>query len=319
MDPVSHAIFGATLVGMDGGRRFGGPARWMAAAGALTPDLDAVVTPLGWDRYLRIHEVWTHSILGAVASAIVAGLVASRLTRRVSLPVLITAALVGALSHVALDILSGATIRLLWPVSQARTAVPLVAMADPWLAGLLLIGLVARLSQKGRRPTIARWTVVTVTVLLAAKAVLLSRALTAYSAATAGRPALVALPDAEWGSLTAWFVSDRTTDHVRRWHVDVWTGRTALLLDVPRDADRPAARASLALESVRNVQRSHDFTFAVVDRSNSRVMWSDVRYCRPVRDKPRVICNLWFGGTLAPDGTPRSQRIVVGSYVKERP
>ena len=38
-----------------------------AVLGALSPDIDSIVMPFGWDRYLRVHEIGTHTILGTVA------------------------------------------------------------------------------------------------------------------------------------------------------------------------------------------------------------------------------------------------------------
>ena len=49
----------------------------------------------------------------------------------------------GVLSHVFFDIYSGATIRLLWPISSHAFSMPVVAMADPLAIGVLLVGALA--------------------------------------------------------------------------------------------------------------------------------------------------------------------------------
>ena len=44
---------------------------------------------------------------------------------------------IAVFTHVALDVLSGASVRVAWPISSYRTSIGLVAMADPWLIALV--------------------------------------------------------------------------------------------------------------------------------------------------------------------------------------
>src|SRR5262245_31718203 len=113
MDPISHVIFGRTLVGaLDTRRAPESPERarfsnraWAAAAlGALAPDIDAVLMPRGWDIYLRAHEVGTHSILGALIVGSAAGALVRLFSRGRSLSALTAAGAVGALSHLVMDV-----------------------------------------------------------------------------------------------------------------------------------------------------------------------------------------------------------------------
>ena len=68
MDPLSHVAFSRTLIGvLPSPRRIDGPRGAHVAAavlGSLSPDIDAVFMPFGWDRYLRVHEVGTHTVEG---------------------------------------------------------------------------------------------------------------------------------------------------------------------------------------------------------------------------------------------------------------
>ncbi len=69
MDPVSHVIFGRTLVAAldtPGRGRFGRSVAGASMLGALSPDVDFLLMPQGWDIYLRAHEVGTHSLGGAI-------------------------------------------------------------------------------------------------------------------------------------------------------------------------------------------------------------------------------------------------------------
>ena len=64
MDPVSHVIFGRTLIALDRRGRLGAGAVAAAALGAIAPDIDVLAIFRGWDVYLRVHEIGTHSIAG---------------------------------------------------------------------------------------------------------------------------------------------------------------------------------------------------------------------------------------------------------------
>ena len=52
--------------------------------GALAPDVDVPVALAGWDRYLRVHEVGTHSIAGAAIVACAAAAVVHLVDRPVT-------------------------------------------------------------------------------------------------------------------------------------------------------------------------------------------------------------------------------------------
>ena len=69
MDPVSHVIFGRTIVAAlekPDGSRLGRGAGAAAILGALSPDADSVLMPAGWDIHLRFHEIGTHSLAGSI-------------------------------------------------------------------------------------------------------------------------------------------------------------------------------------------------------------------------------------------------------------
>src|SRR5438105_11827560 len=165
MDPLTHIVVGRSVVATVDRHE---PARrgvaWAAILGALSPDVDAALALNGWDRYVRVHEVGTHSILGAfvmacltatavhaVSSARRGGPVCAagaegRHVRRPLQPgfrALLGAATAGAMSHIVLDVVSGARIRVGWPIVSPVVTLPLVAMADPWLIGICIAGLLA--------------------------------------------------------------------------------------------------------------------------------------------------------------------------------
>jgi xanthosine utilization system XapX-like protein len=59
------------------------------------------------------------------------------------------------MSPLALDLIAGARIRLAWPFADTRLALPLVAMADPWLVSIFVVGLLALWPGRQRLRTVA--------------------------------------------------------------------------------------------------------------------------------------------------------------------
>jgi len=313
MDPLTHIVVGRAVVAA--AERHERAPRGVAAAailGALSPDIDAAVVFSGWDRYVRIHEIGTHSIAGAVVMAcLTAGVVRAvgrfrerygdpeppsprlrrsaeafreggRIALRLPMPafgVLFAAATAGAFSHLILDLACGGRIRLGWPLLQDRVTMPLVAMADPWLIAICVAGLLALWPGRWPLRLVSRAIIGAAIVLLAVKGALLARALRSS-------PVAVSLPaiEAHWGSPTEWSVFERTDAAVRAWTVTSRGEPPALSMSHPLGPDTPLVRASRSLEAVQNFLSVHDFAFAVerpAGLGRSEVLWSDLRYCWP--------------------------------------
>src|SRR6266550_2843863 len=131
MDPVSHVIVARTIVTAierSDGSRFGRGAFSAAVIGGLAPDADCVLMPVGWDIYLRFHQIGTHSLAGSLLLSCATAALIRSLVRRSRLTGLLLAASLGAVSHLVLDVTSGAWLALLWPITSARATWPLVAM-----------------------------------------------------------------------------------------------------------------------------------------------------------------------------------------------
>lgn len=330
MDPVTHAVAARMAASI------GRPAlsRWTAAlavVAGLAPDVDAVLMPVGWDVYLRVHESGTHSLLGA---ALLAALLAA-LTRRISgtpYRPLLEAALAGVVTHIVLDVVSGAIVQPAWPFMHGRTTAGLVAMADPWLAVPLAAALLAAL--------VARWRIerVTPAALAVVAAILALKLGSRQMADTAFRR--VSVPGAgvhdvhaQWGSLTRWWIYEKTADRIRMWNVDGWRSLAAAVLDreLARPADMIAGEASLA--TVRNFLLAHDLPVreALATPRSTIVYWSDLRFCfapdpragpppggrlRPTN--ANIACGVWFGGEISPTGHVLREFVTIGDYVQER-
>ena len=177
MDPLSHVLFGRTLMAFDPSRRLGPGAIAACVLGTLAPDVDAIVIARGWDVYLRVHEAGTHSVLGSLAVASGTAALVRALQRGGRYPALMLAAWIGALSHLTFDLLSGATVRPGWPLFQGQLSIPLVAMADPWLIAICVVGASTLWWGRRRMATIAWGVILTIGAFLALKGTLMATAL----------------------------------------------------------------------------------------------------------------------------------------------
>ena len=341
MDPLSHVSFSRTLIGaLTSTRRRGHPQRgWVAAAvlGALSPDLDAVLMPFGWDRYLRAHEIATHTLVGTILCAIATAAVVYLFTRPTRYSRLALSAWIGAASHVLLDLLSGARLRPLWPLVDTVASVPLVAMADPWLLALSVAGAMAFWTLGRSRGYRAGVAVLALTaVFLVAKATLGLSAFSRYRSASerSGEVVLARVVEARWASLNTWHVFDRTASRLRSW-TDGAAGAHEVL-SWPVDAESAPVARSRSLSTVRNFLRAHELGFAVTlprGEGGTLVLWSDIRFCwdaavpdarrlEPVVQSAnghrRIACALWFGGELDADGRPRLEVVKVGGLTQTR-
>ena len=321
MDPVSHSVLGRLVT--EAASRNGVPARGIGAAsilGALSPDVDFVLMPMGWDIYLRAHEIGTHSVIGLIVTGLGSAGIVRAFVRESRYGALAAAAVAGAASHVAADIVSGARLRPAWPFLDAIVSVPLVAMADPWPIAILLAGAVLLWRTTRYRIRAARQVLAVLVAFLGVKAVLLSRALDATLPASLPSARVV---EARWGSLTEWHLFDRTDDAVRQWRVDATGREPRLLLSWPVALDSPLIQATRRLDTVRNFLDVHHLVFAVerpAAGTRLAVLWSDIRFCwKPVTGAEPIACGLWFGGILEPDGRVVRQQVRVGSWIQNRP
>lgn len=318
MDPLSHVLFSRTLLALDRHRRLGAGSVLACVLGALAPDVDVVFILRGWDVYLLVHEIGTHSVVGSLpVAAGAAALAFFGATKVTPYRELLLAASIGALSHLAFDLFSGATLTLGWPLHDGRLSIPLVAMADPWLVGLCVAGAAALWIGRRRMAGVALGVVLTIGLFLAFKGALMASAVSHWTA-TRGPEAIVhRAVEAEWGSLTEWNVFERTPLVLRKWRVNARGGAAVTIFTVPLRPEPPLVTASRSLDTVRNFLRVHELGFAIaspIENGGTEVLWSDVCYCRSDSD-----CGLWFGGAFDRDGRAVTQIVRVGGWQQRRP
>jgi membrane-bound metal-dependent hydrolase YbcI (DUF457 family) len=337
MDPISHVIFGQTLVTAVGRHPTMIRGRTLAAIlGALAPDIDALVMPFGWDLYLRAHEIGTHTIAGGLVLACLVALLVRLFARRSRFIDLLWPAWLGCLSHVALDIVSGAQVRVAWPFGGGRISLPLVAMAEPWLIAIFVAGAAVMAMARHHRRRAAAAVLVIAGGFLGIKSSQLARALPTLAA---DAPVMAQVIEARWASLTDWYVFERQPGRLRQWQIRAG-GVPTLLLSWPVVAESPLVARSRGLDTVNNFLAVHELGFASELRQGdgaTRVLWSDLRYCwrpdaaaaadanlEPVvtattsAETARLVCGLWFGGTFDENGHPLKQLVKVGGWWQAR-
>jgi membrane-bound metal-dependent hydrolase YbcI (DUF457 family) len=320
MDPLTHIVVGRAVVAAAGGAGINDaqPVAVGVAAilGALSPDLDGVVAFRGWDLYLRVHQSGTHSLLGALTTAGLSAVLVRLFAPRSRYSALFAAATAGAISHIALDLVSGARIAVGWPLFDRRVAVPLVAMADPWLIGICIAGLLAWWPGRTHIRTAARMVVVAMSLFLAFKAATFALAI--------GRADLqiteASAVEARWGSLTEWLVYERTSEAVRSTAISTSGSPGALIMSEPVGPRSPVVDASRTLDTVRNFLAVHEFAFPAVQTDGNRtsVLWSDLRYCAPSASQRPLTCGVWAGGLFDRSGRALTQEVRLGPLIQTR-
>jgi len=324
MDPVSHVVMGRAVIAAverRAGERSLPGLSLAAIAGALVPDIDCVAMPMGWDVYLRIHQVGTHSIVGACALGGVVGLGIHAVVRGPSARWLAGSAAAAALSHLLLDLISGATLAVGWPFTSRRNVLPLVTMAEPWLVAVFVLAGAAMWWQRRRLRHTACIALAAITLLLGVKAVLYVRAMQVVAADPRFDAAAPRAIEARSGSWGEWVVFERDRDALRSWLVGP-ARQVQALLTRPRGRESSLVSASRTLDTVSNFLSVHELTFAVEHRLEEgaiEILWSDLRFCS---GDPSAVdgirCGLWFGGIVDRAGRPITQVVHVGHWTQTR-
>jgi inner membrane protein len=155
MDTPTHMLLGGAFAYALLGPRLGRSAAVAGALGALAPDLDVFLAPLG-DPALRyhLHRHFTHALplaplIGALAAT---PLLLLRRARGAPLA-LLAAGAVGCLTHGPLDQLTSYGTHLWWPFLAERTSWDAMPIVDPIFTLLLIAGLAAALWRA--RPRVA--------------------------------------------------------------------------------------------------------------------------------------------------------------------
>jgi inner membrane protein len=150
MDPLTHALLGASLGYAGFGRRLGRTAAGVGALAAFAPDADVFIRSAS-DPLLAIeyHRHFTHALAFApIGAAVTASFWLLRARWRSQRLELWTCALLAYLSHALLDAATSYGTQLLWPFSNHRSGFDVISIIDPpftlWLGAGLWWSLRAR-------------------------------------------------------------------------------------------------------------------------------------------------------------------------------
>ena len=235
------------------------------------------------------------------------------------------------MSHIALDLVSGARIALGWPLLNRRVSWPLVAMADPWMIGICVTGVIAPLfiasigSTRFTRPVGARRRSAARFVLAIADAV---SCFQSGDVRTGDPPRGSPLSRAERHrsamgiSYRMVLVFERSDGNLRSSAITAGGGPPVVVMSQPLQAESTLVESSRALDTVRNFLAVHEFAFPTEHQDdNQRVslLWSDLRYCRPETALRSLRCDVWVGGVYDRDGRAITQEVTVGRMVQTRP
>lgn len=155
MDPVTHILSGALLVRTV---QPAGPDRrqrqqiLVGGVAAAFPDIDIVLRLVDTLTYLNWHQGLTHSLLMLPGWAwLLAHLCARWLGQCAAWRNFFIPACLGLLIHILGDLVTAYGLMLFAPISSSRFAWPLVFVMDPWLTGLIVLGLVTSLYRPAKR------------------------------------------------------------------------------------------------------------------------------------------------------------------------
>ncbi len=157
MDPLTHALLGATAAQAALGRRLGRRAWLPGALGGLLPDADILIRSTA-DPLLAIeyHRHFTHAFVFIPVVGVAAAspwLVQPRY--RADWPPLFVAATIGAATHGLLDACTNYGTHLWWPFSPLRIAWHWLTTIGPGLTLALFVGLLLAVRRQSRLPAVA--------------------------------------------------------------------------------------------------------------------------------------------------------------------
>jgi len=293
MDPVSHAVLGASLAQSRRADKFG-TATLLGGLSALAPDLDALIqSPNDPLLLLEYHRQFTHSLAFVPFGALLCALLFSSFARRhLSFPATYAFCVLGFASHSLLDACTTYGTELLWPFSDARIAWSIVSAIDPafTLPVLTLVVLAAR----RRAPRYAYFGAAWAIVYLAFGALQQARAEAAGAAVAGSRGHVPVRLEAKpaLGSVMLWKV---IYEYDGRYYVDaarvgfaatVAAGESIAKLDVTRHFPwlDPESQQSVDVERFRRVS---DGFLAIDTAAPNRIV--DLRYSMI----PNEIAGFW--------------------------
>jgi len=150
MDTVTHGLTGwliARSIPSEEGKKW---ATVAAVAGSILPDGDNIASLFGSEAYLRLHRGISHSFAGVAVTSLLLALLLYRFGKWKDLKKLYLLALLGQLSHIALDLINSYGTQIFQPFSDARVSFDLLYVVDIVFTGIVVAGILLSRSRKSR-------------------------------------------------------------------------------------------------------------------------------------------------------------------------
>ncbi len=306
MDPVTQGLVGAAFAQTRGPTQALAKAAVIGAIAGMAADLDILISS-ATDPLLAIefHRQFTHSLFFIPLGGLLCALLLHPLLGRrwqFGFGQTLAWSTIGYATHALLDGCTTYGTMLLWPLSQQRYAIDIIAVVDPLFTLPVLVLVVLAAVKKSRRY---------LTLAMAWGALYLgiaffqherAEALGHKLAAERGHTVVRLEAKPSFGNLAVWKVVYETAD---RFYVDavkpgltgprIWPGASVLKLDIKRDLPwlDPASQQARDIERFRTTSAGY---IAVDSLDRNRI--GDIRYAMlPHRIEP-----LW-GIRLSPAAT----------------
>ncbi len=290
MDTIAHGLAGA-LVGYCGFRQQAGRvALWTSIAAAELPDADIALRLAGDETYLQWHRGPTHSVLLLPFWALIIAWVFWEIGGRRNFRLLWAASAAGLASHLVLDWITSYGTLLWWPVSDARLALSLVFILDPYVWAILGVGLWAAI--RTQRPRVADAALAALGLYLLFCGVVRYHAtrVASYRTPAAARVGVYPVPLDPWQRTVVWQESE-----VIHWRIG---DREETFTQFRDDTLRPQAEATRAVKLFRWFA-----TFPLVEKldqdGQTVLRYRDLRFRTPlpwgeVREGTVVVAQVVF-------------------------
>jgi inner membrane protein len=272
MEPVTHILSGAVTAKLGFKRRY---AFGILVFVSVAPDLDYLTRFWGVDVFLRYHRGISHGVL---ALTLVPFLVALLFGLRKGFLYYYFTAFVGYALHLALDLVNQYGTRVLSPLDWSQFSYNLVAIVDPYILSMFLVGLLV--ARRSRRPAlIALVTFMLVFSYIGLRAYLYDRTMGYLQRnLTANKYTLCPLPN---DFLRWWFIAE-TKEEVLSGFADLFTQRVHVDRRYPKyvPGQDPVVEASKKSRVVKNFLYFAKYPYPEVSQEGGRrlVLWKELSY-----------------------------------------
>ena len=142
MDPLTHAAFGLAICEAGPRKRIGPAAIGLAIAASVLPDGDAAIGLISPWALMQYHRTLTHSVGFVPIMAVVLAFAWKRFSSCKDFRLLCLFGLVLGYAHLLLDLPTSYGTEFLWPISYHRFALDWVAVVDPVVTVVLIVGVI---------------------------------------------------------------------------------------------------------------------------------------------------------------------------------